>query len=70
MEKYEQVINEYTPDFILTAGFPIKVNSVPCDTFPVCPPYGFNSGLDYAKNLYYKLRIPFLEGWRYDENLS
>jgi nitrogenase molybdenum-iron protein alpha/beta subunit len=69
VENYEKVINEIKPDFVLTAGFPIKVNSVPCDAFPVCPPYGFNGGLDYAKNLYNKLRIPFLEGWRYDENL-
>jgi len=53
------------PDFILSAR--TLTTDIPCVSFPVLPPYGFNIGLDYAKELNLKLKIPFVEGWRYDE---
>jgi nitrogenase molybdenum-iron protein alpha/beta subunit len=71
----EEIVRFNRPDFILSALPMIAAESVrtltatriPCVSFPVLPPYGFNSGLDYARELYFKLKIPFIEGWRYDE---
>jgi nitrogenase iron protein len=71
----EEVVRLSCPDFILSALPLIAAESVrtltatriPCIAFPVLPPYGFNSGLAYVKELYFKLQIPFIEGWRYDE---
>ena len=71
----ENIVRLRNPDFILSALPMIAAESVrtltstriPCVSFPVLPPYGFNSGLDYIKELYFKLKIPFIEGWRYDE---
>jgi len=62
----EDAIRLNDPDFILSARYLTTAN-IPCDFFPTLPVYGFNSGLDYAKKLYFKLKIPFIEGWRYDE---
>ncbi|MCL2643691.1 MAG: nitrogenase component 1, partial [Candidatus Bathyarchaeota archaeon] len=61
----EEAIRLNHPDFVLSAR-PL-ITTVPCVSFPVLPPYGFNIGLDYAKALCLKLKIPFIEGWRYDD---
>ncbi|MCL2642649.1 MAG: hypothetical protein FWD52_03950 [Candidatus Bathyarchaeota archaeon] len=74
MDHIEEVIRLYHPDFILSAlpliaaesVRPLTTTCIPCVAFPVLPPYGFNSGLDYVHELYFKLKIPFTEGWRYD----
>ena len=71
----EEVIRLSHPDFILSALPLIAAESVRtltttgilCVSFPVLPHYGFNSGLDYVRELYFKLKIPFIEGWKYDE---
>ncbi|XHH09092.1 MAG: nitrogenase component 1 [Candidatus Bathyarchaeia archaeon] len=69
IEKYGEAVSETRPDFVLTAGAIDMFSNVPCDTFPVTPTYGFYSGLEYAKKLQLKLKIPFREGWRQDEHL-
>jgi nitrogenase iron protein NifH len=69
LEKYGAAVREFCPDFVLTVGSINQFNNVACDTFPVSPLYGFYSGLDYAKKLQMKLKIPFREGWRIDEQL-
>ncbi|NLF88078.1 hypothetical protein GX563_04560, partial [Candidatus Bathyarchaeota archaeon] len=56
-------------DFMLTNG-PAQIDTkIPCESFPILPLYGFNSGLNYAKQLCTKLKIPFTERWRKDEKL-
>jgi nitrogenase iron protein NifH len=69
IDKFEEAIQLNRPDFVLTAGPLLKMAGVPCDSFPLSPLYGFTSGLDYAKKLYFKLKIPFIDGWRNDEKL-
>ncbi|MCL1965773.1 MAG: hypothetical protein FWF66_07520 [Candidatus Bathyarchaeota archaeon] len=63
-DSIEEAIRLYRPDFILSSHR-ILTTDIACDFFPVLPLYGFNSGLDYAKKLSFKLKIPFTEGWKY-----
>jgi nitrogenase iron protein len=70
--KRNQIIEETRPDFILTSSYlPRHLNyDVPCYVFPMMnPPYGFNSGLEYAEKLQSQMKVPFTEGWRNDKNL-
>ena len=69
VEKYDDAVRAFCPDFVLTAMSTTQFNNVVFDTFPVNPLYGFYSGIEYAKKLQLKLRIPFREGWRIDEQL-
>ncbi len=69
-EDREQVILKTRPDFILAPPLLSGLSySVPCCAFPIYPNYGFNSGLEYASQLYSKLKVPFNEGWRNDGHL-
>lgn len=65
-DSISEVVRLYRPDFILSSHH-LVTTDVPCDFFPVLPLYGFNSGLDYIKKLSFKLKIPFVEGWKCDE---
>ena len=67
-DSLEEAIRLNQPDFVLSALHRLITGNIPFDFFPVLPLYGFNSGLDYAKKLYFKLKIPFIEGWRYDND--
>ncbi len=74
LDKYEQVLLDERPDFVLTAGSVSSFNSVPRDVFPTAvlpafPVYGFDSGIIYANRLHSRLNFPSIEGWRYDKKL-
>jgi nitrogenase iron protein NifH len=72
LDKYDQILHQEHPDFVLTAGNVNAYSTIPYDilptvTIPFLPEYGFNGGLNYAKRLCSKLRYPSIEGWRNDK---
>lgn len=71
LENREKDILKNNPDLVLSnfISKQASTNHIPQDAFPFCPSYGFNSGLTIARNWASKLRVPFTEGWRNDENL-
>jgi nitrogenase iron protein len=69
MSELEETIHLSRSDFVLTTDPVQLLNSVACDSIPVLPLYGFNSGLEYAKKLHLKLKIPNNGSWRHDEKL-
>ena len=70
-EDREKDILKNNPDLVLMNLAPKQASTkhIPQDVFPFCPTYGFDSGLDLARNWTSKLRVPFTEGWRNDERL-
>jgi Nitrogenase subunit NifH (ATPase) len=65
----QDAIHLNRPDFVLTNGGAQTIQGVSCDSFPILPMYGFNTGFEYAKKLAVNLKILFNEGWRQDEKL-
>lgn len=63
-------IQDHMPDLVLTNYVPKEtVKGVHYDVLPLCPPNGFQVGLDYAEAWSKKMRVPFMEGWREDAKL-
>ena len=55
------------PDLVLSGYVPlIPEEGVHCDTIPFSPKVGFMSGLELAKRWNTLLRLPVVEGWKYD----
>lgn len=55
------------PDLVLSGYAPlIPEENVHCDTIPFSPKVGFMSGLELAKRWSTLLRLPVVEGWKYD----
>ncbi|MFY1111676.1 MAG: nitrogenase component 1 [Methanosarcinaceae archaeon] len=60
-------IKSLKPDLVLSGYAPlIPEENVHCDTIPFSPKVGFMSGLELAKRWSTLLRLPVVEGWKYD----
>ena len=60
-------IKSLKPDLVLSGYAPlIPEEGVHCDTIPFSPKVGFMSGLELAKRWSTLLRLPVVEGWKYD----
>ncbi|WP_440957080.1 nitrogenase component 1 [Methanosarcina sp. Mfa9] len=60
-------IKSLKPDLVLSGYAPlIPEESVHCDTIPFSPRVGFMSGIELAKRWSTLLRLPVVEGWKYD----
>ncbi len=60
-------IKSLKPDLVLSGYAPlIPEEDVHCDTIPFSPKVGFMSGLELAKRWSLLLRLPVVEGWKYD----
>ncbi|WP_292387378.1 nitrogenase component 1 [Methanosarcina sp. UBA5] len=66
-EKRERDIKIFKPDFVLSNyALSVPEDGVHYDTIPFSPRVGFLSGLELAKRWSTLLRLPAVEGWKYD----
>lgn len=60
-------VRDLRPDLVLLNYVPlVPENGVHYDTIPLSPQVGFLSGLELAKRWSTLLRLPVVEGWKYD----
>jgi nitrogenase iron protein len=60
-------VRDLKPDLVLSNYAPsVREDGVHYDTIPFSPPPGFLSGLELAKRWSMLLRLPVVEGWKYD----
>lgn len=63
-------IEECRPDLVLCNYLPPRmIDGVAYSLIPLCPPIGWSAGIDQAHSWIRQMRIPFVEGWRYDQKL-
>ncbi len=63
-------VEEYRPDLVLSNYLPPRmVEGITYSVVPLCPKLGWSTGLDYARVWARNILIPFVEGWRYDQEL-
>ena len=66
-EKRAKDVRTLMPDLVLSNYAPsVHEDSVHYDTIPSSPQVGFLSGLELAKRWSTLLRLPVVEGWKYD----
>jgi nitrogenase iron protein NifH len=66
-EKRAEDVRTLMPDLVLSSYAPsVPENGVHYDTIPFSPQVGFLSGLELAKRWSTLLRLPVVEGWKYD----
>lgn len=60
-------VRDLRPDLVLSGYVPsVPEDEVHYDTIPISPQAGFLSGLELAKRWSTLLRLPVVEGWKYD----
>ncbi|WP_268989058.1 nitrogenase component 1 [Methanosarcina barkeri] len=60
-------VRDLRPDLVLSSYVPsVPEGGVHYDTIPISPQVGFLSGLELAKRWSTLLRLPVVEGWKYD----
>jgi len=66
-EKRARDVRTLMPDLVLSNYVPsVPEDGVHYDTIPLSPQVGFLSGLELAKRWSTLLRLPIVEGWKYD----
>ncbi|MDA2929947.1 AAA family ATPase [Acidobacteria bacterium AH-259-O06] len=66
----DQDIEQYRPDLVLSNYLPPRmIEGITYSVIPLCPKLGWSAGIDHAHVWARNIRIPFVEGWRYDQKL-
>ncbi|AKB18538.1 MULTISPECIES: nitrogenase component 1 [unclassified Methanosarcina] len=66
-ERRARDVRDLRPDLVLSSYVPsVPEEGVHYDTIPFSPQVGFLSGLELAKRWSTLLRLPVMEGWKYD----